>query len=81
MNFDRFFQPRQEALRNQTFHESQAYNDGMIRDLEGIQQQYLDATPEGKQALRAIALHRFSVYPEEKLPPNLQLFYHQLKGN
>lgn len=79
LNFDRFFAPRQEALRNQVFHESQAYNDGMLRDLENMQMQYNDATPAGKDALRAIALHRFSIYPQDKLPANLLAFYSQLK--
>lgn len=27
-----YFQPKYEAIRNKTFHESQSYNDGMLRD-------------------------------------------------
>ena len=76
-----FFSPRIEAVRNKTFQESQAYNEGMLRDLQNIQLEYIKATPEGKSVLKSIAIHRFEVYPIDKLPPELQLFYSQLKGS
>lgn len=79
LSMSRFFAPKQEALRNQVFHESQAYTDGMVRDLEEAQQQYIDATPDGKRALRAIVLHRFSVYPIDRMTPDEQQFYLTLK--
>ena len=80
LSLDRFFMPRQEALRHDVYKQSQSYNDGMVRDLENIQMQYTEATPEAKVALRAVALHRFSVYPEAALTPSLRQFYNQLKG-
>jgi hypothetical protein len=80
LNYDRFFAPRQEQLRNDTFKQSQSYNDGMAHDLENIQEEYMQASPEGKDALRAIAIRRFSVYDISKLPPDLQRFYRELKG-
>ena len=52
----------------------------MVRDLENLQMAYLDADQEHKDALRAITLHRFSVYPEDKMPANLRNFYEQLKA-
>jgi len=52
----------------------------MIRDLENLQLEYINADAEKKQALRAIVLHRFSVYPEDKMPPNLRNFYNSLKA-
>lgn len=76
----KFFAPRYTAVDNQVFHESQQYNDGMIRDLENIQMEYMKADTEGRQGLKAIALHRFSVYPEDRLPPNLRNFYDQLRS-
>jgi len=76
------FAPRTEAVRQNTFEQSRAYNDGMIRDLENIQMDYVAATTDQQRAvLRATALHRFSVYPASKLPPDLQAFYQQLKNN
>jgi len=74
-----FFAPRIEAVRYNTFQQSQSYNEGMIRDLEDIQLQWNAATPEQKSVLRAVALHRFEVYPLDHLPPDLQNFYQQLK--
>jgi len=51
----------------------------MIRDFEDLQVEYIKADKEHKDALRAIVLHRFSVYPENKLPPNLRNFYNDLR--
>ncbi len=75
-----FFSPRYTAVDYKGFKESQQYNEGMVRDLENVKMQYLNATPEQKQSLRALTLHRFSVYPKDQLPPDLQLFYSQLQG-
>ena len=75
-----FFAPKYRAVDNQVFKESEQYNDGMIRDLENLQVEYINADADKKQALRAIVLHRFSVYPEDKMPPNLRNFYNSLKA-
>jgi type II secretory pathway component PulC len=75
-----YFAPKYRAVDNQVFKQSEQYNDGMIRDLENLQVEYINADAEKKQALRAIVLHRFSVYPEDKMPPNLRNFYNDLKA-
>jgi hypothetical protein len=75
-----FFAPRVRAIDNHVFKESEQYNDGMIRDLEDLQMQYMQADAKQKQALRAIVLHRFSVYPEERMPIELREFYNQLRS-
>ena len=75
-----YFAPRYRAVDNEVFKQSEQYNDGMIRDLENLQIEYISADAEKKQALRAITLHRFSVYPEDKMPPNLRNFYNDLKA-
>ena len=74
-----FFAPKYTAVQNKVFQESQQYNEGMVRDLYNIQRQYLTAMPEQKDSLRAIARHRFEVYPFEKLPPDLQNFYRSIQ--
>jgi hypothetical protein len=74
-----FFAPKVMKVQNQVFQQSQQYNEGMVRDLENIQRQYLAATPEQKQALKALAQHRFEVYPFDQLPPDLQNFYRSLQ--
>ena len=76
----KFFAPKYRAVDNQVFKESEQYNDGMIRDLENLQMEYINGDADKKQALRAIVLHRFSVYPEDKMPPNLRNFYNELKA-
>jgi len=77
-----YFAPKYRAVDNQVFKQSEQYNDGMIRDLENLQIEYVKADYTGKQSLRSIILHRFSVYPEDKMPTNLRNFYNSLKeGN
>lgn len=73
-----YFKPKYVAVDNETFHQSQQYNDGMIRDLEELQLEYIKAPEEQKPALKAVILHRFSVYPTDKLPNNLRSFYEEL---
>ena len=76
----KFFAPKYRQVDNEVFKQSEQYNDGMIRDLENLQLEYVNADADHKQAVRAIVLHRFSVYPEDKMPPNLRNFYDQLRS-
>lgn len=75
-----FLAPKYRAVDNKVFKESEQYNDGMIRDLENLQMEYMKANDEQKIAMKAIIVHRFSVYPEDKLPLNLRSFYNQLRN-
>ena len=75
-----YFAPKYRAVDNEVFKQSEQYNDGMIRDLENLQMDYINADKDHKDAVRAIVLHRFSVYPEDKMPPNLRNFYNDLKA-
>lgn len=77
----KYFAPKYAAVDAAVFHESAQYNDGMVRDLENLQREYVAASADQKEALKAVVLHRFSVYPEGRLPLNLQNFYNQLKGS
>jgi hypothetical protein len=70
-----FFAPRVTAVDNKVFHESQQYNDGMLRDLENLKLAYLQATPEQKAALKGTIIHRFEIYPRDRMTPDLQNFY------
>jgi hypothetical protein len=75
-----YFAPKYRAIDNKVFKESEQYNDGMVRDLESLQLEYINADKEHKDAVRAIVLHRFSVYPEDKMPANLRNFYNDLRS-
>lgn len=76
---EEFFAPKKAALATKVFKEGQAYNEGMVRDLENIKIQYENSTKDQKMSLRAIAIHRFSIYDKEKLPYDLESFYEKLK--
>jgi len=75
-----YFAPKYRAVDNSVFKESEQYNDGMVRDLENLQLEYINADQAHKDALRAIVLHRFSVYPEDRMPYNLRNFYDKLRS-
>ena len=75
----KFFAPKVEQVRYDTFKNSQSFNDGMVRDLENLKMEYLRSNPEQKVALKAIVLHRFSVYPIAQLPADLQQFYYDVQ--
>jgi len=74
-----FYAPKYEQVRYNTFKESQAYNDGMLRDLQDLQMEYMKANDEQKAALKAIVLHRFAVYDVDRLPVDLRQFYQSIR--
>ena len=75
-----FFAPRHEAVRRETFEQSKAYNQGMIQELENMRFEYIKSTPEQKQLLRGIIIHRAADFPSEKLPSDLYVFIQELKN-
>lgn len=76
-----FFAPRMTAVDNKVFHESQQYNDGMLRDLENLKREYIQASPEAKAALKGTIIHRFEIYPRDRMTPDLQNFYDSVVNN
>jgi hypothetical protein len=77
---NKFFAPRYAAIDNSVFHESAQYNDGMVRDLENLETQYRQTRDENeKAALKATIIHRFSIYPVERMPSELRNFYNEVR--
>lgn len=74
------FMPAQEQVRRNTFEQSKAYNDGMVKELEAMQFEYIQAEPEHKTALRSIILNRAAGFPTDQLPPDLRNFLNELKA-
>lgn len=74
------FAPKQEAVRREVFEESKAYNQGMVQELQNMQFEYEQASPEHKAALASIILHRAADYDVEKLPADLRSFISGLKS-
>jgi hypothetical protein len=75
----KFFAPKYEQARRETFEESKSYRQGSIQELQNMQFQYEQANPEHKEALAAIILRRSADFTD--LPPDLRLFINQLKNN
>jgi hypothetical protein len=76
----KFFAPKYRAVDNQVFKESEQYNDGMIRDLQELEMDYAKADDTQKATLKSIIIHRFEVYDESRLPPDLRNFYNDLRS-
>ena len=75
-----FFAPKFQEAQTKTFKESAAYNEGMQRDLELLRLEYLKSDEESQAVMRPILIHRFSVYPAEKLTADQRAFLAQIKG-
>lgn len=75
-----FFAPKERALENQVWKQSEQYSDGMVRDLENLRMDYIKANDDQKAALKATILHRFAAYNTESLPPELRQFMTQLRS-
>jgi len=73
------FAPKYEQTRREVFEQSKAYNQGVIQELQNMQFEYIKASPEHKQALASIILHRAADYDENRLPADLYSFIQQLK--
>ena len=74
------FAPAHEQVRRETFEQSKAYKDGMIKELEAMQFEYVQAAPEHKAALRSLIINRVAGFPEEQLPSDLRNFISNLKA-
>lgn len=72
------YAPREEAVRREVFEQSKAYNQGMSQEIQNMEFEYVKATPEQKQALRSIILHRVADFDLGKLPPSTREFVNQL---
>lgn len=77
----KFFAPKQEQVRREVFEQTKSYQQGMIQELQNFEFEYVKATPEQKDALASIILHRVADFPEDKLPSDLRIFVQSLKTN
>lgn len=75
------FAPQYEQTRRDVFEQSRAFNQGMVQELQNMQFEYVKATPEQKDALASIILHRASGYNlnDPIVPPDLRSFIERLK--
>jgi hypothetical protein len=77
----KFFAPKQEAVRRQTFEESKAYKQGMINELRDYQRDYIKGDKDQKAALRTIVLRQADQIPADELPSDLRSFIFDLRSS
>ena len=75
----KYFAPKYESVRRETFEQSKAYNQGMIQEIQNMRFEYVKATPEQKDALASIILHRVADYNLDKMPYDLRTFIETLR--
>jgi len=76
----KFFAPKQEAVRREVFENTKSYTQGMIQNLRKMQFEYVQAQPDQKAALGNIILQQYADYPDQQLPPDLQVFMANLRN-
>jgi hypothetical protein len=79
----KFFAPKYEAVRRETFEQSKAYNQGMVQELQNMQFEYVKTTdPDAKAAMRSIILHRSADFnfDDPRVPADLKAFVSSLKN-
>ena len=63
-----------EAARRTVFENSKSYRDGMIQELQNMQIEYIQASPEHQKALASIIKHRAAGIDLNDLPRDLSSF-------
>lgn len=76
----KYFAPKFEAVRRETFEQSKAYNQGTIQEIENMYLEYIKADEEHKKAIGRIVLHRLADFDKSKLSPELQEFVRNIKN-
>lgn len=62
------FAPKYEQVRYDTFKQSQAFNDGMVQQLEKERLEYLRAkATDERDAIGSVVLHQFAGYDTSRL--------------
>ena len=73
------FAPKYEDVRRDTFEHSKAYRDGMVKDLQSMQFDYVRASAAEKRGLAGLILQRAAGFPEDGLPGDLRAFLDDLR--
>jgi hypothetical protein len=76
----KFFAPKNEQVRRETFEQTKSYNQGMIQEIQNMQFQYYQAKPEQQAMLADIILHRVADYDINLLPLNTRSFVISLRN-
>ena len=73
------FAPKYEQVRQDTFKNSQAYNEGMAKDILALETDYIQAPdPQVKAGLKSVIKQKLAGYDTTKFPPELREFLKSL---
>jgi hypothetical protein len=75
----KFFAPKMEQVRRETFEQTKSYRDGMTTELRNMQMEYVRANKEQKEAMKSIILHRVNGIDENALPADVVSFINELR--
>jgi ABC-type phosphate transport system permease subunit len=74
-----FFAPKYAELNREVMKQSQAFQDGAIRNIRNYQVEYLKATDEdAKAAIKAAIMHELNSFNRDNLPSDLKTFVESL---
>ena len=76
--------PMNIATENAAFHNSQAYTDGMRRELEDYMNKYYALPPQmqgSREVIRSSIMHDYAGYDSTGLPSDLQSFLSVMKSS
>lgn len=81
LNSNRFFAPREEQVRHNTFECSQSHSDGMAREIRQYQDQYGTADAAGKTIIRQRVLQDAESQNSDAcpLPSDVQSFVQSIR--
>jgi len=75
------YQPKYEQVRRETFESSQAYNEGVQRDIANLRLDWLGASGGQKDAIRSLALERINGLPSSTRTPQIEAFRSELESS
>jgi hypothetical protein len=70
----RYFAPRYEQVRRETFEQSKAYRQGLEQDFAHMEYEYHTASPEEKEMIAALIRHRAAGVNLSELSPSTAQF-------
>lgn len=76
-----FWGPKYADLHRSIYENTAPYVEGMAQNLRREREEYTLASPADKVALRTQITLEYAAMNTDHLPPDLQAFLYQLKGN
>lgn len=74
------YAPLGEQVRRETFEQSRAFHEGMVRDLENLRLEWARGDAAQKAAVASIARHRLADVPDDILTPSLRAWRRELEA-